>query len=96
MEAAMFDNAEMGEFASGARDGVKVMKAFLTYQGDNPDYYKKARIGAVLVGSYTRLRSSQANLASLVLSALQKSSADPKAIKETCRAIGLLPEANKK
>lgn len=41
--------------------GLDAMKAFLTYQGQNGDYLKKAKVGAVAVGSYTRLRATMAN-----------------------------------
>jgi hypothetical protein len=44
-----------------AFEGLAAMKAFLAYQGSNPDYLKKAKVGAVAVGSYTRLRATLAN-----------------------------------
>lgn len=44
-----------------AREGLKAMKAFLAYQGNNKDYLARAKVGGVAVGSYTRLRATMAN-----------------------------------
>jgi hypothetical protein len=51
----------MDALEEGAVDGVKALRAFLTYQGDNPTYEKKAKAGAALVGGYTRAFASQTN-----------------------------------
>lgn len=54
-----------------ARLGLKAIRAFLSYQGGNPDYYQKARVGAVPVSGYTRLRATMANEESNRLNALK-------------------------
>lgn len=51
--------------------GTKAIRQFLTYQGGNPDYYHKARVGAAAVSGYTRLRATIANEESNRLSALK-------------------------
>jgi hypothetical protein len=50
------------EYEDAALKGLKAIKDFLAYQGDNPMYFKKARVGAVPVSSYTKLRGTEANM----------------------------------
>lgn len=45
----------------GAVEGVKHLRAFLAYEGDNPRYYQKAKVGGVLVGSYVKAIATQTN-----------------------------------
>lgn len=35
--------------------------AYRTYQGDNPDYYKRARLGIPVLSTYGRVRGTRAN-----------------------------------
>lgn len=44
-----------------ARLSMKSMRAFLTYQGDNPSYYHKAKVAAVGLTNYVRLRATENN-----------------------------------
>lgn len=57
----------MDELEEGAVAGVKALRAFLTYQGDNAIYEKKAKAGAALVTGYTRAFASQTNRAAIKL-----------------------------
>lgn len=41
--------------------GMKAMKAFLTYQGENQQFHNKAKIGAVCATNYMRLRATETN-----------------------------------
>lgn len=41
--------------------GNKHIRAFLTYQGSNKDYERKARVGCIASNGYTRLRATMAN-----------------------------------
>lgn len=45
----------------GALEGIKHIRAFLTYQGENASYYQKAKAGGVLVGSYVKAVATQTN-----------------------------------
>lgn len=47
--------------ADGALEGLKHLKAYLIYQGTNPDYYKKAKVGGVLVASYVKAEATRTN-----------------------------------
>ena len=42
-------------------DSVKQLRAFFKYEGDNPNYFRKARIAAGMIGAYARLRASETN-----------------------------------
>lgn len=44
-----------------ARQSMKAMRAFLTYQGDNQTYYHKAKVAAVGLTNYVRLRATENN-----------------------------------
>ena len=44
-----------------ARESMKAMRAFLTYQGDNAKYYHKAKVAAVGLTNYVRLRATENN-----------------------------------
>jgi hypothetical protein len=41
--------------------GAKQLLAFFTYQGENPIYFQKARLGGVAISGYARVRSSETN-----------------------------------
>jgi hypothetical protein len=45
----------------GALEGVKHLRAFLAYEGDNPRFYQKAKVGGVLVSSYVKAIATQTN-----------------------------------
>lgn len=45
----------------GALEGIKHIRAFLTYQGNEAKYYQKAKAGGVLVGSYVKAVATQTN-----------------------------------
>lgn len=49
------------EFEDAARMGCRAVREFLTYQGDNKAYLNRAKVGAVSMGSYARLRATIAN-----------------------------------
>lgn len=49
------------ESESLAMESMKAMRAFLTYQGDNPSYYHKAKVAAVGLTNYVRLRATENN-----------------------------------
>ena len=51
----------LGEFESTALLGAKKVREFLNYQGENKDYLHKAKVGAMTMGSYSRLRATMAN-----------------------------------
>ena len=63
----------MDALEEGAMEGVKALRAYLAYQGDNPMYEKKGKAGAALVTGYTRAFASQTNRAAIRLAA-EKSS----------------------
>ena len=50
----------MGEFEGGARESVKHLRAYFTYQGVATTTYRdKARAAVAMIGAYARLRSSE-------------------------------------
>jgi hypothetical protein len=57
----------MDALEEGALEGVKALRAYLVYQGDNPVYEKKGKAGAALVTGYTRAFASQTNRAAIRL-----------------------------
>lgn len=57
------------ESESLARESMKAMKAFLAYQGDNQTYYHRAKVAAVGLTNYVRLRATENNRAMVELTA---------------------------
>lgn len=55
------EDAELDEMRDDMRLGAKAMRAFLAYQGENPVFEKKAKIGAVFVTTYIRAHATTAN-----------------------------------
>lgn len=45
----------------GVPDALKHLRAFLAYEGDNPIYYKKAKVGGVILGSYVKAEATKTN-----------------------------------
>lgn len=54
-----------------ARESMKAMRRFLTYQGDNQDYYHKAKVAAVGLTNYVRLRATENNRMMVELAAVK-------------------------
>ena len=52
-----------------AMKSVDVMSQFLTYQGDNPQYYHKAKIAAAGAMMHVRLRATETNRMAVELAA---------------------------
>lgn len=52
-----------------AMEGLKAMKAYLAYQGENKDYLHKAKVGGQAVQGYTRHYASLTNREMLKLAA---------------------------
>jgi len=44
-----------------AADGAKQIQSFFAYEGTNSIYFNKAKVGAVVIGAYARLRASETN-----------------------------------
>lgn len=65
------------ELRDTAIAGAKSVRAFLAYQGENQNYFQKARVGAVAMSAYTRHRATQANMIALVLTSLRQSGSTP-------------------
>lgn len=64
MAKVFIDEAEEVAF-----EGLKVMKAYLVYQGSNKEYLQKAKVGAAAVQAYTRHYASLTNREALRLAA---------------------------
>ena len=54
-------DAFLSEAEELAQASMKAMKAFLSYQGDNPTYYHKAKVAAAGLTNYVRLRATETN-----------------------------------
>jgi hypothetical protein len=67
----------MSALEEGALEGVKALRAFLVYQGDNPLYEKRAKAGAALVTGYTRAFASETNRAAVELARTRQVAALP-------------------
>jgi hypothetical protein len=44
-----------------AFEGAKHLRAFFTYEGDNPRYFQKAKVAATAISGYARIRASETN-----------------------------------
>lgn len=49
------------EFEEVAVIGCKAVREFLGYRGANREYFDRARVGAVAMSTYARLRATMAN-----------------------------------
>lgn len=52
-----------------ALDGAKQLKAYFSYQGENPTYHHKAKLGAACISGYSRVRASETNRMAVELQA---------------------------
>jgi hypothetical protein len=58
---------DLAEAAMG--EGLKAVKAFLAYQGNDQRYAQKFKAGATLIGAYSRFYASQTNRLGLEMQA---------------------------
>jgi hypothetical protein len=70
-----------------ARISMKAMRAFLTYQGDNQQYYHKAKVAAVGLTNYVRLRATENNRMMVELAA-KRSDAGLFGVEEVKELVG--------
>lgn len=63
------DDKFIDESEDLARASMKAMRAFLAYEGENQKYYHKAKIAAVGLTNYVRLRATENNRAMVELTA---------------------------
>ena len=70
----------MTALEEGALEGVKALRAFLAYQGENPAYEKKGKAGAALVTGYTRAFASETNRLAVELARTKLVESQPKQI----------------
>lgn len=71
----------ISESESLARESMKAMRAFLAYQGDNQTYYHRAKVAAVGLTNYVRLRATENNRMMVELTA-KRQEALPDAVTE--------------
>jgi hypothetical protein len=55
------------EIEETAREGSRQIRKYFAYQGDNPVYHQKAKIGGVAMSSHSRLVATQTNRVSLAI-----------------------------
>ena len=60
-----------------AKVSMKAMRQFLSYQGENQTYYHKAKIAAVGLTNYVRLRATENNRMMVELTAQRSASLPP-------------------
>lgn len=56
-------------FEEVALEGAKQLRAFFAYQGENPQYHHRAKLGAAAVSAYSRIRASETNRMAVELQA---------------------------
>lgn len=54
-------DSTMDVFEDVAVEGAKQLKALFAYQGENPVYFNKGKLGAAAIGAYARVRASETN-----------------------------------
>lgn len=55
------DDKTLDDIESAMAPAVRAIKAYLAYEGDNPQYRDKARVSIGLVGAFARVRASESN-----------------------------------
>lgn len=71
---AISDNA-IETLEQVALEGAKQLRAFFAYEGDNPRYLQKAKLGAVAISGYARVRQSETGRMAVELAATKSSGA---------------------
>lgn len=74
----MKKNDLVDELEDVAREGLKAMRAYLTYQGGNKEYLQKAKVGGTAVAAYTRHFASLTNRDALGLALKRQELPDAK------------------
>ena len=75
-------NETLDELEEMALASAKAIRAYLTYQGTNKDYEKKARVATAGISSYSRLRASETNREAIELAAHRMNGDEPKKLSE--------------
>ena len=74
--------------------GAEEIREFLrTYRGKDPDRVRRAHIAMNAMSNYTRLRSSQNNMVSMMLIAARQTGIGGAQTLEIAKAAGLLPDS---
>ncbi len=68
----------MDVLESVALEGASQIRAFFTYEGDNPAYLQKAKLGAAAIGGYSRIRASETNRQAVELATSRNLIAPPR------------------
>lgn len=55
------DNETLIELEGAIKPAIGAIKAYLAYQGENPQFRDRARIAVGLVGAFARVRASETN-----------------------------------
>lgn len=72
----------MDDFEGLAFEAIKQVRAFFTYEGNEPRYFQKARLAIGAIGAYGRLRASETNrMAIEAMSSRQLGAGDRKALR---------------
>lgn len=70
----------MEQFEEVALEGLKKLREFFKYEGDNPRYFQRAKVAATAIASYTRIRASESNRMAVELMAEKQAREDAKAL----------------
>lgn len=79
--------------SEAALAAAKEIKEFLAYRGKDADRLRRVQIAIGTLGSYTRLRSSQNNMLSMMLIAARQSGLGPQQTLDIAKTAGILPDA---
>ena len=74
-----------------AREGARQVKAFFAYEGDNPKYFQKARLGVGAMSSHSRILATQTNRAALAIAVSKALGLNGDATLEVVKEMGALP-----
>jgi tRNA(Ile2) C34 agmatinyltransferase TiaS len=66
------------EFEALALKGAKEIEAYFKYQGKDPAYFSKAKVGAGVIGAYARMRASESNRMAVEMMVARHAGALPK------------------
>jgi hypothetical protein len=67
---------------TGMSDGVKAMRAYLSYEGSDKRYLERAKVGAALASAWVKARASESNRMQVELIATRVVSLEPKQLSE--------------
>jgi len=81
----------LSEVEHAAREGAKRIREYFSYEGDNPKFYQKAKLGGVAMSAHSRVLQTQTNRAAIAIAISKALELGGDATLEVVKELGALP-----